>query len=536
MIVGLGASAGGVAALKEFFSAMPAKTGIACVVVMHLDPDSPSMLPDLLAGLTSFTVVEASEQQAIEPDRVYIIPPGKNLFVEQGRVRLQPRTSSLPTAIDLLFRSLAEDRQEKAVAVVLSGGGSDGALGIREIKARGGLVLVQDPATAEHGDMARSAIATEMVDFILPPAEMPEFLLRYAKQPYLAAEPAHGLSGWTADFLQEVLALVEQRVGHDFRSYKESTLRRRIWRRMSLRQMQQPMEYVQVLRDNTAELDALARDLVICVTYFFRDPDAWKVVEEQVLPELTATRRPDTPLRVWVPGCSTGEEAYTLAILLLEQIEARGSHWKIQIFATDINEQALEKARAGVYPGTIAGDVSAERLRRFFIKEGTNYRVSKKVRECVVFAAHNVVSDPAFSRLALISCRNLLIYLDHDAQRRVMPIFHYALREGGFLMLGGAESLLNLERQFQVVSPKWRIYRRIGGLRPDRVPPPSPLEPPGRSRVRPPVGLHPPLRSLTEITQQLTLDRLGPASALVDRQYRVLVLCGPADLLARAVG
>ena len=533
-IVGLGASAGGMAALKEFFSAMPPKTGIAFVVVMHLDPDSPSMLPELLATLTGFTVMEAAENQAIEADKIYIIPPGKNLLLDQRRVRLEPRTSTLPTAIDTFFRSLAEDRQEKAVAVVLSGGGSDGALGIREIKARGGLVLVQDPATAEHSDMPRSAIATEMVDFVLPPGEMPEFLLRYTKQPYVAADSAAAVPAtWTADFLQEVLTLVDQRIGHDFRSYKESTLRRRIWRRMSLRQTQQPMEYVQVLRDNPAELDALARDLVISVTYFFRDPDVWKVVEAQVLPELLPMRRSDTPLRVWVPGCSTGEEAYSLAILLLEQIEAPGTHRKIQVFATDINEHNLEKARAGIYPETIAADVSPERLRRFFIKEGASYRVSKKVRECVVFATHNVVSDPAFSRMDLISCRNLLIYLDHEAQKRVMPVFHYALRDGGFLILGGAESVMNLERQFQAISPKWRIYRRIGMTRADRVPPPFPLEPPGKSRVRPLVGLHPPARSLTEITQQLTLDRLGPASALVDRQYRVLVLCGPTDRFLR---
>lgn len=533
-IVGLGASAGGMAALKEFFSAMPPKTGIAFVVVMHLDPDSPSLLPELLASLTGFMVLEATAGQMIEPDHVYIIPPGNNLLLDQRRVRLEPRTSILPTAIDTFFRSLAEDRQEKAVAVVLSGGGSDGALGIREIKARGGLVLVQDPATAEHRDMPHSAIATEMVDFVLPPSEMPEFLLRYTKQPYLATDAAAPVPAtWTADFLHEVLTLVDQRIGHDFRSYKESTLRRRIWRRMSLRQTQQPMEYLQVLRDNPVELDALARDLVISVTYFFRDPEVWRCVEEQVLPELVATRRPDSPLRVWVPGCSTGEEAYSLAILLLEQIEAQSVHRKIQVFATDINEQALEKARTGVYPETIAADVSSERLRRFFIKEGANYRISKKVRECVVFATHNVVSDPAFSRLDLVSCRNLLIYLDHEAQKRVMPVFHYALREGGFLILGGAESVLNLERQFQTVSPKWRIYRRIGTSRAERVPPPFPLEPSGKSRVRPPVGLHPPARSLTEITQQLTLDRLGPASALVDRQYRVLVLCGPTDRFLR---
>ena len=529
-IVGLGASAGGVAALKQFFSAMPARTGIASVVVMHLDPDSPSMLPDLLANLTGFVVLEASENQAIEPDHVYVIPPGKYLLLDEGRVRLEPRASSLPTAIDVFFRSLAEDRQERAVAVVLSGGGSDGALGIREIKSHGGLVLVQDPATAEHCDMPSSAIATEMVDFVLPPAEMPEFVLRYAKQPYVAANAATAApAASTADFLQEVLTLVDQRIGHDFRSYKESTLRRRIWRRMSLRQMQQPMEYVQLLSDNAAELDALARDLVISVTYFFRDPDAWRVVEEQVLPELIAGRRPDAPLRIWVPGCSTGEEAYSLAILLLEQIEAQAAQRKVQIFATDINEQALEKARAGLYPETIAADVSPERLLRFFIKEGANYRVSKKIRECIVFAAHNVVSDPAFSRLDLVSCRNLLIYLDHEAQKRVMPVFHYALREGGFLLLGGAESVVNLERQFQAVSPKWRIYRRAAASRSERVPPPFPLEPSIRSRVRPPVGLHPPARSITETTQQLALDRLGPAAALVDRQYRVLVLCGPAD-------
>ena len=239
----------------------------------------------------------------IKPDHVYVIPPGKNLLARRGAGAFEARTSTLPTAIDIFFRSLAEDRQEKAVAVVLSGGGSDGALGIREIKARGGLVLVQDPVTAEHGEMPQSAIATEMVDFVLPPGEMPEFLLRYTKQPYVAADSAASTPAtWTADFLQDVLTLVDQRIGHDFRSYKEFTLRRRIRRRMSLRQLQQPMEYVQVLRDNPAELDALARDLVISVTYFFRDPDAWRVVEEQVLPELIASRRPDTPLRVWIPA------------------------------------------------------------------------------------------------------------------------------------------------------------------------------------------------------------------------------------------
>ena len=533
-IVGLGASAGGVAAIKEFFAAMPPTTGIAFVVVMHLDPQGPNMLVDLLAGLTGLAVAEAADNQAVEPDHVYIIPPGKNLLLDQGRMRLEPRTLTLPTAIDTFFRSLAEERQERAVGVVLSGGGSDGALGIREIKARGGLVLVQDPATAEHGEMPQSAIATEMVDFVLPPGEMPEFLLRYTKQPYLAPNSAVlATTTWTADFLQEVLTLVDQRIGHDFRSYKESTLRRRIWRRMSLRQTQQPMEYVQVLRDNPAELDALARDLVISVTYFFRDPDAWQVVEEQVLPELIATRRPDVPLRVWVPGCSTGEEAYSLGILLLEQLEAQGTHRKIQVFATDINEHALEKARAGVYPETIAADVSSERLRRFFIKEGANYRISKKVRECVVFATHNVVSDPAFSRLDLISCRNLLIYLDHEAQKRVMPVFHYALREGGFLILGGAESVVTWSGSSRPFRPSGAIFRRIGASRSERVPPPFPLEPPGRSRIRPPAGLHPPARSLTEIAQQLTLDHFGPASALVDRQYRVLVLCGPTDRFLR---
>ena len=307
--------------------------------------------------------------------------------------------------------------------MVFSGGGSDGAMGIREVKAHGGLVLVQDPSTAEHTDMPQSAIATEMVDFVLPPAEMPEFLLRFVRQPYAAADPATAASAApTTDFLQEVLTLLDERIGHDFRSYKESTLRRRVLRRMGLCQVQQPMEYLQVLRDSPAELDALARDLVISVTYFFRDPEAWQIVADQVLPELIATRRPDSPVRVWIPGCSSGEEAYSLAILLLEQIESRGTHRKIEVFATDINEHALEKARAGIYPETIAADVSAERLRRFFIKEGAAYRVTKKVRECVVFATHNVVSDPAFSRLDLISCRNLLIYLDAEAQRRVMPV------------------------------------------------------------------------------------------------------------------
>ncbi len=359
-IVGLGASAGGMAALKEFFAAMPAKTGIAFVVVMHLDPDSPSMLPELFAGLTGFSVTEAAERQAIEPDHVYIIPPGKNLLLDEGRVRLEPRTSLLPTAIDSFFRSLAEDRQERAVAVVLSGGGSDGALGIREVKARGGLVLVQDPATAEHGEMPQSAIATEMVDFVLPPAEMPEFLLRYVKQPYVAAEPGPRTArldgrlpsggadaGRPADrprlpLLQGIdapppdLAADEPPPDAAADGVRAGAPRQS---RRGGRPGAGPGDQRHLLLPRSRRLEGRGG---------------------------TGAARADRPrggrtrrCGSGSPGCSTGEEAYSLAILLLEQIEAQGAHRKMQLFATDINEHALEKARAGVYPETIAADVSA---------------------------------------------------------------------------------------------------------------------------------------------------------------------------------
>ncbi|MEN9580320.1 MAG: hypothetical protein RJA70_3329, partial [Pseudomonadota bacterium] len=440
---------------------MPSDAGIAFVVVTHLDPTQPSLLAELLARKTQMPVMQLSKVTAAEPNHVYTTQPGFDLAIINGF--LQPveavRRAPPHLPIDSFFRSLAQDQRDHAIAIVLSGTGSDGSQGIKEIKGELGMVMVQQEQSAEYDGMPRSAIATGMADYVLPVSAMPKQLLAYLKahslkRHLITSEPP-------LDELQQVFLLIRDRTGHDFSHYKPSTIGRRIERRMSLHHLASVQEYARHLQGNPLEVELLFKELLIGVTSFFRDAEAW-----EALSTCTSKLLADTPvgsvLRVWIAGCSTGEEAYSMAILLREQMDALGRTLTVQIFATDLDPVAVDVARNGVYPANIASDVSAQRLTRFFTQEDEVYRVKKEIRELVVFAPHNLIADPPFTKLDLLCCRNLLIYLDSALQRRLMPNFHYSLKPQGLLFLGSSESLGSCIDLFSVADKKWKIFRRSG--------------------------------------------------------------------------
>jgi two-component system CheB/CheR fusion protein len=528
----MGASAGGLEAFTRFFRSMPADSGMAFVVIQHLDPTHESLTAELLGKHTKMPVRQVAGDTAVERDHVYVIPPNRDLGIGQGILRLTPpparRTTRMP--IDFFFRTLAEDQQERAIGIVLSGSGTDGTLGLKEIKTVGGMTVVQDPTTAQHDGMPRSAIAADAADHVLRVEQMPEMLVKYTRHPYIAVpRQAPAVEKGGSDDLTGVLALLRTRLHFDFGGYKLGTLVRRVRRRMGLRHVERLPDYLQLLRSDPGELKALFKDLLIGVTRFFRDPEAWHYLEEKLLPSLLRERETGTPLRVWVAGCGTGEEAYGLAMLLIEQSQAAQWSGPIQVFASDVDKEALDIARTGIYPESIAADVPPARLRRFFVKDGTHYRVSKELRETIIFAEQNLVADPPFSKLDLISCRNLLIYLSADVQRRIISLLHFALVEGGHLFLGSAESIGSAEDLFDTVSKRWRIYRRIGPTRHDMFAAPAtaahaPLLEPAAAPLAPP-GAN---RLLTRVQEQL-LERYAPAGVVIDRRYGIMLFVGRTD-------
>jgi two-component system, chemotaxis family, CheB/CheR fusion protein len=471
-VVGIGASAGGIDALSRFLSGMPADSGLAFIIVLHLDPTRESRLAPILAGHTPMPVVEITDGITIEANRVHVIAPDKSLTINGDRLCLSKpaelRGHRHP--VDVLFASLAEQRRERAIGIVLSGSGNNGSHGLNEIKANGGMTLAQNPETAQFDGMPRSAIAAGAVDHVLTIEEMPDMLLRYIRHRYIS-EP----DGIETDApnsksrLDPVLALLQVRSGHDFRSYKRSTLQRRISRRMGLANVKTLPDYAELLRTNPDEITALTKDLMISVTGFFRDPEAWRTLDETVLAPLVAKCAAGTEIRLWVPGCATGEEAYTLAMLAIERAEATHKQFNLKIFATDGQEENLKAARQGTYPEAALTGVSPERMHRFFDPLSGSYRVKKELREGIVFASQNLLRDPPFSHLDLITCRNLLIYLEPEAQKKVISLFHFALQDGGHLFLGNAETIGGHDELFETVSKKWRIYRRIGPTRHDLV-------------------------------------------------------------------
>jgi two-component system CheB/CheR fusion protein len=533
VVVGIGASAGGLESFKKFFDVMPSDTGLAFVLIQHLDPTHESMMVDLLGKHTKMNISQVTKETKIEPNHVYIAPAGKYLAVRNRVLVLSepPERRGLRMPIDNFFRSLAEDLRERAICIILSGTGTEGTLGLRAIKEQGGMAMVQEPATAPHDSMPRSAISTNLVDFILPVEEMSKVLIRYVQHPYLDGPSKPEIAPPQGpDHLGAILAVIKARTRQDFRSYKKSTLTRRIERRMGLNHFLDTDDYVEYLRANPKEVSQLFKDLLIGVTGFFRESEAWDALSKQAIPSLVSSCAGDAPIRLWVPGCSTGEEAYSLVMLLLDEVNRQEKGCPIQVFATDIDEEALEFAREGIYPESIAADVPPEKLRRYFSKvDDHNYKVNKQLREPVVFAVQNLIGDAPFSKLDLISCRNLLIYLEPNVQQKVISLFHFGLKPGGYLFLGTSEGINRQEALFEPVLKKWQIYRRIGPSHPDRIEFPITMGAEGSKERRTlvEIGRRP---SMAEVTQQALLQEFAPATVLVNRRFDVLFLTGPTSL------
>ncbi len=420
-IVGIGASAGGLEALEELLDNMPVDTGMAFVVVTHQHPGHQSLLPELLSKETEMPVVEAVDGTKLEPNHVYVGPPGGNLAILNGTVhRMEIEKHEAPRLpIDYFFRSLAEDQKERAICIVLSGTGTDGTIGVKAVKGESGMAMVQQPQSAKYAGMPSSAIATGLADYVLPPAAMPKQLIAYAKGPYLTGSAvAAEVPAVREEPMQKIFVLLRTRTGHDFSAYKCNTLRRRIERRMNVHQIQKPSHYVRYLQENPHEIDTLFKELLISVTNFFRDAAAWEALNP-LLEQLINVRPENYSFRVWVPGCATGEEAYSVAIALRECIESVKQQLDVQVFGTDLDTEAIETARVGRYTDGIAVDVSPKRLERYFIRDDSTYRIRKEVRELVIFAPQNVIKDPPFTKLDMISCRNLLIYLNSGNRSRL---------------------------------------------------------------------------------------------------------------------
>ncbi len=519
VIVGIGASAGGVHALQAFFEALPATTGAAYVVVVHLDPQSHSELSSILAARTHMPVVQVEKTERLQPDHVYVIAPGRRLDIINQEISSaefdQPRGQRSP--IDLLFRSLAE-QQGDAFAVILTGAGSDGTLGVRAVKEAGGIILVQEPEEAEYPSMPRSAIATGMADFILPVRDLAARLVELIRNKDSISIDEAGR--FDEEPVQRILTHVRVRTGHDFSKYKRSTVLRRIARRMQVTMNDDLRRYYDFLRENADEAQALFGDLLISVTTFFRDAEAFEALKTKALQQLFAAKDATETIRAWVPGCATGEEAYTIAMLLLEEATKCDIRPQIQVFGSDLDATSLAVAREGTYPAAIEAEVSQKRLHRFFTREGDHYRVRRELRDMVVFAVHNLLKDPPFSHVDLISCRNVLIYLDRELQSQVCNIFHYALNAGGYLFLGPAESAETPTGLFTTIDRKARLYQST--VQPGDKPLPRLLA--GQARHAAGIALSQRAVLNEAALHRQALEMTAPPSILVDRTRRALHL------------
>jgi len=533
-IVGIGVSGGGLEAMQGFLKRMPADSGISFVLVAHLDPTHSSIMGELLKKYTQMDVLQAGDRMPVRANCLYVIPPGKDMAIMNGALQLlEPHIMrGMRHPIDFFFRSLAKDQGERAACIIMSGAGTDGTLGLKDIKGEGGMVMVQEPGTASYDGMPKSAVDTGLADFILPPAEMPEQLLNYVRHPYIiAAEKRDALMHKISDNLDKVMLLIRNQTGHDFSHYKENTVIRRVERRMNVNQIADVSNYVSYLQRNSVEVELLFRELLIGVTNFFRDPEAFEALKKKIFPDLFRDRPPAQTLRVWVPGCSTGEEAYSLAMVISECMEKTRKNFGVQIFATDIDSGAVEKARAGIYAESIASDVSPERLQRFFTKGDNTYQIKKAVREMVVFAAQDVIKDPPFTRLDLVCCRNLLIYLSPKIQKKLLPLFQFVLNPEGFLFLGSSETIGEAAELFSVVDKKWKIFKRKSA-----------------PRVRPELlafpALHPMVKDITEaqrtgveartgephevgeVARQLLLEDFAPPCVVINEKHNILYIHG----------
>ncbi len=532
-VAGIGSSAGGLEASQQFFRNLPADTGIAFVLIPHLSPEHKGLLPELLQHETVMKVVQAEDGMQVRPNNVYVIPPNKNLSIFHGTFQLLDLDSShaMRMPINHFFQSLAQDQGDKAIAIILSGMGTDGSLGVKAIKENFGLTLSQNLQTAKFDGMPRSAIGTEMVDYVLPVVDMPARLLDYVRRSGQAPMQEDALQKKSASALLKICALLRSHTGNDFSLYKTNSVLRRVQRRMSIHQLDNIADYVHYIQDNPHELDLFFKELLIGVTSFFRDPELFKALESRFLPDLLTRKSPGDPFRVWIPGCSTGEEAYSVAILLHECIRSLKLTGVIkpQIFATDIDEAAIDKARQGSFPANIADDVSHERLKLYFREDASGYRITKEVRESVVFAPQNLLLDPPFTRLDMLSCRNVLIYLNTETQQKLVPLFHYALDPGGILILGTSETIGDQTDLFDEVDTPCKLYRRTEGpaVSTKRFAIPSSAMAYDAPRAQRDM---PTFRSsegaVLEETQRILLDDFTPSAVLINDKGDILYISG----------
>ena len=530
-IVGMGGSAGALEAFEQFFTHMPPDSGCGFVLVTHMDPSHKGMMPELIGRCTTMKVVQVEESMPVRPNHVYIIPPNKDMSILHGALHLlepsAPRGVRAP--IDLFLRHLAEDQEDRAIAIIVSGMGTDGTLGVKAIKEHLGLALVQDARSAKYDSMPKSAIGTDLIDYVAPAQDLPEKLIGYirhsAKLPREVAQERSASSS-----LNRIFTLLRAHTGHDFSFYKRNTILRRIERRMNIHQISHIGKYVRFLQENPNELDLLFKELLIGVTNFFRDPQAFKALQE-ALPLVLKGKNKSSSVRVWIPSCSTGEEAYSIAISIvecLEQMKLTGLV-KAQLFATDIDKEAVDRARQGLYLPTIATDVSPDRLQRFFVKDDYGYRVSKQIREMIVFAPQNLIMDPPFTKLDLLCCRNLLIYFTGELQKKLLPLFHYTLNPGGILFLGSSESIGGFQDLFTTVDNKWKVFQRkeSPGAMTGLVEMPTALLPQEQGKAQASRKHQVELGgSMAEMSRHMLLERFVPPSVLVNETGDILFIQG----------
>ncbi|MFA5329550.1 MAG: chemotaxis protein CheB [Prolixibacteraceae bacterium] len=540
-IVCIGASAGGLEALEQFLGNVPENSGMAYVVIQHLDPTQKGMLPELLQRISRMEVFQVKDRMAVKPNFVYVIPPNKSMSIFKGVLHLidPAEIRGLRLPIDFFMRSLANDRHEQAIGVLLSGMGSDGSLGLQAIKEQNGIVMVQDPATAKFDSMPRNAINSVMVDMVAPANELPVNLLKFRNH-IPVVKPAPEVEVDDKNSLEKIIALLRTQTGNDFSLYKKNTMYRRIERRMGVHQINKIASYVGFLKENPKEVEILFKELMIGVTNFFRDPPVWEKLKEMVIPELIAGLSEGSILRAWVAGCSTGEEAYSLAIVFKETLEKVKPHGGIllQIFATDLDNEAIDTARKAVFPANITTDVSPERLSRFFVPQDENYRISTEIREMVVFAQHNIIMHPPFTKLDILTCRNLLIYMDSELQKKILGLFYYSMNPEGIMLLGSSETLGTQSHLFKPVDNKLKIYKRHDEI----------SEVPGlfnfpSSYSRPiPTNMDPklPLKStqnIEELADKLLLQHFSPPGVLVNEKGDIIYISGrTGKYLEPAVG
>ena len=539
-IVGIGASAGGLEALEQFLTHLPPDSGLAFVLIVHLSPDHKSMMSSILQKYTAMPVFEIENGMSVRPNSVYVIVPNANVGMLNGALQLlepdTPRGRRAP--VDYFFRSLAGDQAERAIAIVLSGTGSNGSVGLKAIKGGGGMIMVQEPETAKYEGMPHSAIATGLIDYILPPAEMPAHLIEYVKDFKVKLDGRSiTRAPQSQDALQKAFILLRDQTGYDFSAYKPSTIERRLSRRMAVHQFETLSDYVRYLSKDAAEVNALFKELLIGVTSFFRDTEAFEVLKENVLPHLFEKKGDNQPLRVWVTGCSTSEEAYSIAMVVKEYLIEHNLNSKVQIFASDIDGDAINVARMGTYPYGIVVDISPQRLNRFFTQEDSTYRINADIREMVIFAEQSVIKDAPFSRLDLISCRNLLIYLQAEMQQKVLELFHYSLKQDGILFLGTSETRVESnDQQFATFDSKWKFFRRIGEFSARYMMPEFPfgeftaLTVPSLRAGFP--SRHAPVelpQSPRNLAETLLLAGYAPPAAIVDEQGHIIYIHGQTD-------